>query len=150
MWAVALAWLLTLFPVSGAIKVGTSIADRIVVPTTFAFAIFGGRLLTALLLNIGNDKSDQTEQKGPTFARTRSGITTAATSPQLVARVALVSLLFGSMYKRVHRRSLEWTDSLSLLESSLISCPRSAKSNLEISKIYSGLYKEKFDLPKAM
>lgn len=72
MWAVALAWLLTLFPVSGAIKVGTSIADRIVVPTTFAFAMFGGRLLTALLLNIGKDKSDQTEQKGPTFARTRS------------------------------------------------------------------------------
>ena len=147
-WAVAVAWLLTLFPVSGAIKVGTSIADRIVVPTTFAFAIFAGRFLTALLLDVGNPY--QKNGKRPTSLALGSGITKTLSLARVVGKVALISLLFGSMYRRVHRRSLEWTDSLSLLESSLKSCPRSAKSNLEISKIYSGLYKEKFDLSKAM
>ena len=142
MWTVALAWLLTLFPVSGAIKVGTSIADRIVVPTTFAFAIFTGRILTALLTDVSNPK--QKKEKCPTS--TTSGVT----KTRVLGKIALVSLLLGSMYKRLHRRTLEWMDSLSLLESSLKSCPRSAKSNLEISKIYSGLYKEKFDLSKAM
>lgn len=147
-WAVALAWLLTLFPVSGAIKVGTSIADRIVVPTTFAFAIFAGRFLTALLLDVDNPH-EKGNGKSPTFSS--SGVTNyTLRSARFAGKVALISFLFGSMYRRVHRRSLEWTDSLSLLESSLKSCPRSAKSNLEISKIYSGLYKEKFDLNKAM
>ena len=41
-------------------------------------------------------------------------------------------------------------DSKALLESSLKTCPRSAKSNLEISKIYSGIYPEALDLKKAL
>jgi hypothetical protein len=40
-------------------------------------------------------------------------------------------------------------DSLPLLESSLRTCPRFAKAHVEISKIYSGLYKEKFNLTRS-
>jgi len=41
-------------------------------------------------------------------------------------------------------------DSKTLLESSLRTCPRSAKSNVELSKIYSGLYPAELDLKKAL
>jgi hypothetical protein len=138
-WAVALAWLLTLFPVSGFIKVGTSIADRIVVASTFAFAIFVGRFISYFLLDFGNILVGD----GKGHQRSRRLFV-------LVPKVLAVFALFTALFARTNRRSLEWMDSLTLLESSLVSCPRSAKSNLEISKIYSGLYKEKFDLGKAM
>jgi len=138
-WAVALAWMLTLFPVSGFIKVGTSIADRIVVASTFAFAIFVGRFLSYFLLDFGNILVGE----GREHRRPRRLFI-------LVPKVLAVLALFAALSARTNRRSLEWMDSLTLLESSLVSCPRSAKSNLEISKIYSGLYKEKFDLGKAI
>lgn len=41
---------------------------------------------------------------------------------------------------KVYKRTTEWMTPKSLLESSLRICPQSAKSNLEYSKIYSGLY----------
>jgi hypothetical protein len=46
----------------------------------------------------------------------------------------------------VHNRTLEWMDSIPLIESSLKTCPEFAKGHLEMSKIYSGLYPERFDL----
>ena len=53
------------------------------------------------------------------------------------------------MWRRVYRRSQEWMDSLPLLESSLRTCPRFAKGHLEISKIYSGLYPDQYNLTRA-
>eukprot|EP00978_Attheya_sp_CCMP212_P016314 scaffold42634_cov33-Attheya_sp.AAC.1 len=53
------------------------------------------------------------------------------------------------MGHKVHVRSSEWMTSYALLESSLKTCPRSAKSNLEFSKIFSGLYPDQLDLKRA-
>ena len=50
------------------------------------------------------------------------------------------------MGRKVVKRGYEWMDSFTLLQSSLEHCPNSAKSNLEMSKVHTGLYKEKFDL----
>ena len=41
-------------------------------------------------------------------------------------------------------------DSVTLMESSLKTCPRSIKSNLETSKLYSGLVPHMLDLDKAL
>ena len=135
-WAVLVSWFLTLFPVSGMIKVGTSIADRIVMASTFAFAIFGGRFLSYFLIDFGQN--------------TKKGRRSTANLGVMFLKLGLTGIFFAALYARVHYRSVEWMDSLTLLESSLRSCPRSAKSNLEISKIYSGLYPEHFDLGKAI
>merc|ERR1719491_1725446 len=40
--------------------------------------------------------------------------------------------------------------SFTLIKSSLRNCPNSAKSNLEMSKIYSGMYWEMTDFPKSL
>ena len=49
----------------------------------------------------------------------------------------------------VYYRVTEWMNNEGLLSSSLRACPESAKSNLEISKIYSGLYPDKVDMERA-
>jgi hypothetical protein len=120
-----LSWMATLFPISGIVKVGTFIADRIVVASTVSVCILAGMGMTLWIV-------------APAKHNVR---------PRR-ASVVLVLLLF--MWYRIHRRSLEWMDSYPLLASSLKTCPRSAKSNLEISKIYSGLMPEFFDLNKSL
>jgi len=53
-------------------------------------------------------------------------------------------------YLRVHNRSLQWMDSISLMESALETCEyRFAKALMETSKIYSGLFPELLDLTKS-
>eukprot|EP00566_Odontella_aurita_P008001 CAMPEP_0113558774 /NCGR_PEP_ID=MMETSP0015_2-20120614/18533_1 /TAXON_ID=2838 /ORGANISM="Odontella" /LENGTH=660 /DNA_ID=CAMNT_0000460347 /DNA_START=112 /DNA_END=2090 /DNA_ORIENTATION=- /assembly_acc=CAM_ASM_000160 len=140
MWGVMLSWLATLFPVSGFVKVGTSIADRIAVPSTLAVAVFGGRGLAWFLTDFGTKRisSSKDLKKG----LDRRIIYAVKSAP--------VILLYLHFWVKVDKRASEWMDSAPLLESSLESCPRSAKSNLEISKIYSGLYPEKFDLGRAL
>ena len=51
---------------------------------------------------------------------------------------------------RTHRCVAEWMDSVPLLESSVRACPRSIKSNLEMSKLYSGLVPHMVDFEKAL
>jgi hypothetical protein len=58
------AWMATLFPIAGILKIGTFIADRIVVPSTVGTCIFGGRLL-ALWIDGRNDN-----ENNPTTTRT--------------------------------------------------------------------------------
>ena len=62
----------------------------------------------------------------------------------------LVLGLFAVMWFRVHHRALDWMDSYPLLTSSLRTCPRSAKSHLEVSKVYSGLVSDLFDLNRSL
>eukprot|EP00568_Trieres_chinensis_P018350 CAMPEP_0183326098 /NCGR_PEP_ID=MMETSP0160_2-20130417/81354_1 /TAXON_ID=2839 ORGANISM="Odontella Sinensis, Strain Grunow 1884" /NCGR_SAMPLE_ID=MMETSP0160_2 /ASSEMBLY_ACC=CAM_ASM_000250 /LENGTH=394 /DNA_ID=CAMNT_0025494015 /DNA_START=527 /DNA_END=1711 /DNA_ORIENTATION=+ len=144
-WLLMLAWLATLFPVSGFIKVGTSIADRISVPSTFAVSLVGGRALAGFILEFGSGLTGPSSSVGSD--RKSSWISIRAWT---VLKTVVVLLGLSSMWIKVDRRASEWMDSVTLLESSLSSCPRSAKSNLEISKIYSGLYPEKHDLKKAL
>jgi len=116
-----LSWMVTLFPISGIVKVGTFIADRIAVASTVSVCILVGRGLV--------------EWMGP--------------KPKPY-KASLVLGLLGFMWLRVHNRSLEWMDSVPLLTSSLKTCPRSAKSHLEVSKVYSGLVNDLYDIDKSL
>lgn len=118
------AWMATLFPLSGFIKIGTFISDRLVISCTVATSIVWGRILAVQFKRL-----------------------------KIVGRISIVAILvlvYTNLYFKIQIRSGEWMDSKALLESSLETCPRSAKSNLEISKVYSGLYPEAFDLKKAL
>mmetsp|Transcript_246 Transcript_246/g.371 ORF Transcript_246/g.371 Transcript_246/m.371 type:complete len:675 (+) Transcript_246:235-2259(+) len=162
LWLVHLSWLATLFPISGVVKVGTFVADRIVVASTVSFSIFIGRFVSGWILTTTtttattNDVDDhdtadegnkqgKNEQQPPKQVKTR----TTTTTRMHPVKTMIVMGALGIMWYRVHHRTLEWMDSLPLLQSSLKTCPESAKSNLEISKIYSGLYPEMLNLTKA-
>jgi hypothetical protein len=119
-----LCWMATLFPISGIIKVGTFVADRIVVASTVSTSVLIGTLLTRWLQ--------------PKRANNR------------VWKLSFCAVLFTTMWYRLHMRSLQWMDSVPLLQSSLITCPRSSKSHLEMSKVHSGLYPEYFNLTKSL
>jgi len=132
---VAYVWLATLFPIAGILKVGTFIADRIVVASTVAFAVFGGKFLAWLVLSSPEtDKSTTLRRLGLFWTR---------------SRILLILCLFVALARRVMRRSEQWMTSYDLLKNSLVTCPTSAKSNLEISKCYSGLFPDKLDLDLA-
>jgi protein O-mannosyl-transferase len=120
-----LSWMATLFPISGVVKVGTFIADRIVVASTVSVSVLFGRWMTLWIFPEGSAR------------------------PHLL-KVLMTLGLFAFMWNRVHIRSLDWMDSFPLLASSLKTCPRSAKSHLEISKVYSGLVPELYNLEKSL
>lgn len=130
---VFLTWMATLFPIAGIFKVGTFIADRIVVASTVGTCIFGGRLLSSWIC--GHDKIN-TIQTGQT--------------KRIMKAILLIYVVAIHLARKTHNRTSEWMDSIPLLESSLQSCPTSIKSNLEMSKLYSGLVPHKLDLKKAL
>ncbi|EED89741.1 predicted protein [Thalassiosira pseudonana CCMP1335] len=120
------AWMATLFPISGIIKVGTFVADRLVVAR-------------------GDDK--EKAKKGHDNAANNGNRDNQLTTGFKVAFLFL--LCTTHLAKHTHRRTADWMDSVSLLESSLRTCPRSIKSNLEMSKLYSGLVPHMSDLERA-
>jgi hypothetical protein len=123
--AIHWAWLLTLFPISGLVKVGTFISDRIVVASTVSVSLWIGLAL---------------------YWWATQGIQRLPAKP---LQMLFVGWLFAVSYMKVHTRSLQWMDSISLLESSLKTCPRFAKGHMEMSKIYSGLYPNLSDLRRS-
>jgi hypothetical protein len=128
--AIHWAWLLTLFPISGVVKVGTFISDRIVVASTVSVSLWIGIAIY--------------------YWWTTQGIIMhylpAATKPLQVIGMAW---LLATSYMKVHNRSLQWMDSILLMESALETCPRFAKAHMETSKIYSGLYPKLLNLKKS-
>lgn len=123
-------WITTLFPISGMVKVGTFVSDRIVVAASVSTSVCYAWLFWLWIQREGASKSSAY------LSRTEKRL--------------LLGLILMVMYRRVYQRSLEWMDSLSLLDSSLQTCPRFAKAHLEISKIYSGLYPEKWNLTQSL
>lgn len=123
--AIHWAWLITLFPISGIVKVGTFVSDRIVVASTVSISLWIGWALHHWIT------------RGVHYL------------PAKPLQGMLVGWLFITTYLKVHNRSLQWMDSIALLESSLETCPRFAKAQMEMSKIYSGLYPELMDLKKS-
>ena len=123
--AIHWAWLLTLFPISGVVKVGTFVSDRIVVASTVSVSLWIGYGL---------------------FWWISQGIFKIPAQP---LQCMLVGWCLATSYAKVHHRTLQWMDSISLLESSIETCPRFAKAQMELSKIYSGLYPELLDLAKS-
>jgi hypothetical protein len=134
----------TLFPISGIIKVGTFVADRLVVASTFGTCILAGRLF-ALWIAGGDDK--EKAKKGHDNAANNGNRDNQLTTGFKVTFLFL--LCTTHLAKHTHRRTADWMDSVSLLESSLRTCPRSIKSNLEMSKLYSGLVPHMSDLERA-
>ena len=175
---VFLSWMATLFPIAGILKVGTFVSDRIVVASTFSTCIFVGRAFALCIAGDGggvDDDADDDEttmeenpegdeggvgrtSDGPSSGRlratTETTTKTTSTATKSTIRKNAILLLFVlcvcNLARRTHRRSSEWMDSVPLLESSLRACPRSIKSNLEMSKIYSGLVPHMLDLERAL
>lgn len=129
----AMSWMATLFPISGIMKVGTFVADRLVVASTLVGSVAWGHVLTYW---ISEDNQNPSQSSYYTW-RPKMG------------KILCLGIGFVYLWIKIHARSLEWMDSISLLESSLRTCPASAKSNLEMSKIYSGLFPQMTDLDKA-
>ena len=119
------SWLLTLFPISGIVKVGTFVADRIVVASTVSVCIFIGYAIVYWMT------------------------TAVHYLPAKPLQALFIGWLFSMSYMKVHTRTTQWMDSISLLESSLVTCPNFAKAHMETSKIYSGLYIDKLNLSKS-
>uniref|UniRef100_A0A8J9X2F0 Transmembrane protein n=1 Tax=Phaeodactylum tricornutum TaxID=2850 RepID=A0A8J9X2F0_PHATR len=125
LFVVHVSWMVTLFPVAGIVKVGTFVADRIVVASSVSTSIVLAYVATRWM----------------TAPRSRTAVT---------RRVTLLALTVGVFQThRVYVRTTQWMDSYPLLTSSLVTCPRFAKGHLELSKIYSGLYPERFNLTTA-
>jgi len=120
----------TLFPICGIVKVGTFISDRIVVPSTVVVSIWTGKIVHTYA-------TDWIWNKSLPFVNFRP------------LQFILILWWIITSYATVHNRSLEWMDSISLMRSSLITCPRFAKVHMEVSKIYSGLYPTLLDLQKS-
>jgi len=125
------SWTLgTLFPICGILKVGTFVSDRIVVPSTVMVSLWTGRIAQKYL-------TEWFWKKDSVFGYFRP------------LQVAFLLWWIVVSYATVHNRALEWMDSVSLMESALVTCPRFAKVHMEVSKIYSGLYPALFNLKTA-
>ena len=125
------SWMVpSIVPISGIIKVGTFVSDRIVVASTVAVSIFMGNLASSWV-NFRPVKSAQAAER----------------KRQKLIVLSVVAVWF--MARRVMVRTTEWMDSITLLESSLRTCPNFAKAHLELSKIYSGLYPQLLNLTKS-
>jgi Domain of unknown function (DUF1736). len=122
------AWMATLFPVSGFIRVGTFIADRIVIASTVA-----GSILWTKILKIVTSSNT---------CRPYGGIgIRIGNKSRKYATYVLLAFLSRHLWLKIQRRSEQWMFPVTLLLSSLETCPLSAKSNLEMSKVYSsGLF----------
>ena len=120
---------------------GTLVADRIAMGSSFGACIFLGRVLAVWMVPTNQDGTNK-DQRGKAQKSTAKIV--------LLVKVAIFSLLAMDFATRTHRRAAEWMDSFPLIESSLKTCPRSIKSNLEASKLYSGLVPHALDLERAL
>ena len=152
LWLFHLSWLVTLFPIMGIVKVGTFVADRIVVTSSVSVCILLAHFLASWLTTT----TPATALKSSRKKRKRQHRHSSSTSfpflsilPYNKWRCVLVVVVIALGWRRIHLRTWDWMDSYPLLTSSLKTCPRSAKSHLEISKIYSGLYPDHYNLTQA-
>lgn len=135
------AWLATLFPIAGFLKVGTFVADRLVVASTFGTCIFAGRAIASWLTPDDNNDNNTSNEHRPSLA---------IMPKTVIKHTILLYLCTNHLAKQTHQRTSEWMDAYSLMTSSLKTCPRSIKTNLETSKLYSGLVPHMLDLDKAL
>jgi len=151
-----LAWMVTLFPVSGIVKVGTFISDRIVVASTVSTCIVLGVFFTSLILPLSNEEEEDDDE---TLSSTTSATTSSSATKvkQKIRRTPfyssyapmVVAAILGYQWLVIHKRTMDWMGWIPLLTSALKTCPRFAKAHLEFSKITNGLYKEEFNLTKS-
>ena len=130
-----LSWMSTLFPITGLYRVGTFVADRIVLPFTFATSIIIGKITSKWILHQPNTTPSKTKTK---------------TKTKIIIKSMIIASILLFMSKRVYYRSQEWMRSETLFQSSLVTCPRYAKANLQLSKVYSGTIPGMIDLEKSL
>jgi len=145
LFVVHLSWMMTLFPISGVVKVGTFVADRLVVASSVSTTMITAALLTKWLVPI--NAPDETEEDDDEEKENDND--TTKSHRRYLWRWMLVGLVLVLQGRRVVTRTYEWMDSRTLLESSLRTCPNFAKAHLELSKVYSGLYPELYNLTRA-
>lgn len=123
------SWMATLFPVSGIIRVGTFIADRIVIASTVASSLLYTYCIAQIFSFVSKKKSER----------------------KTICLILICLMKLSSyLWVKIQARSSEWMHPVSLLESSLQSCPNSAKSHLEMAKVRQfGLYAAKVDYNEA-
>ena len=138
-----LSWWVTLFPISGIVKVGTFVSDRIVVASTVSTCIIMGVFFTSTIMPLPQNQSSFKSGSPSTRKPTRS--MSPLSSKVTIALVMLVSY----QWRVIHVRTNDWMGWIPLLNSALKTCPRFAKAHLELSKISNGLYKEEFNLTKS-
>lgn len=170
-----LSWMATLFPISGLIKVGTFISDRIVVASTVPVCIILGYVATTSIFSTyqheepekivvatetvpsssvpSSSSSPSDAAQTATATATIIDATTKSQKKKYTSHIAMnkrilfvVVLFLCDGYKKIYFRSLDWMDWHPLLKQSLQTCPNFAKGHLEISKLYSGLRASMFDL----
>ena len=107
-------WFASLFPITGIIPTGTFIAERLIYASTVAVAIYGGRLLTSVIVVRSND-----------------GLNIDIT--QTSFRVMLLLLVSRNVYLGVHDRICDWCDSTSLLRTTLRTFPNNALSLYDLA-----------------
>jgi len=157
------SWMATLFPISGILKVGTFVADRIVVASSVGTCIFAGRLLALWMTPRESNEATSTSTTSTTNNKEKTTAATTTkeettshmseirnTTKSFKMVILFISPCFITLAMRTHSRAAAWMDSVPLFESSLVTCPRSIKSNLEISKIYSGLVPHMVDYEKSL
>jgi hypothetical protein len=98
-------------------------------------SLYGGHFLTNCIFNLPTVPSRKFQ---------------AGHKINLTWKVFGLITLFVALSKRCTRRTEKWMSSYELLKSSLVACPRSAKSNLELSKCYSGLFPDKQNFELAL
>lgn len=128
LWMVHLSWMVTLFPITGIVKVGTFVADRIVVQASVGTSMLVAYWLSTWLMRNGHRRKRFVNVWNPSH---------------WTFREVLVVLLLAFSWRRIHKRTTEWLGPVPLLESSLRTCPRSAKSHLEYSKTLSGMFPDR-------
>lgn len=126
MWLIALAWMATLFPIMGFLKVGTFIADRMVLPSTFVISVFGAQYVAT-----------QLHRQSSVLAKS-------------AILVIVGSFLLGFWAPRVVKRTKDWTRHRYLFGTTRKTCPKSAKNLLQLSKLYSGNDPDLLDLNQSM
>lgn len=144
-----LAWMITFFPLTGIIKVGTFISDRVVVACTVSTCIVFGVLFTSLILPQQQPQHQSASASKSSKTRSSTPSSLGRLPLQSKATALFVFLLLGYQWSVIHRRTMEWMGWIPLLNSSLTTCPRFAKAHLELSKISNGLYQEEFNLTKS-
>jgi len=169
------AWMgASLLPVSGIIKVGTFVSDRIVTAATLGCCILVGwgytnlilpncsySLSSASVVDVMVVSTKSVEQKmNPNPSSITSDDSSrplmsskSPQSPQKRINIYVIILFLihiSYLHVKISTRSLEWMHPRTLLQSSLRTCPNSAKSHLEMSKVKSGMYDEFYNLDEAM
>ena len=156
LWVMHLSWMVTLFPITGIVKVGTFVSDRIAVPASVGTSILMAYGITQWLTTTTYPRSSsqqrpqqQQRRRRPQRNQLHQHNNNRWNPIRWTYREWMLLVLFVFSWRRIHRRTLEWMNPIALLESSLRTCPRSAKSHLEYSKTLSGLYPSRTNLTAA-